>query len=201
MTASRRNDAVVCLSRLQLTNSGSLVTAGLRVLEAEDGVRSSIGSVTVPFGICVEPSNVNAGGHSCPYRMRCLGCSHFRTDPSYLPELHEYLSQLLMTRERLLAATDDEIEPWARHAAMPDDEEVERVRHLIRRCQTELDQLGPEEHEEIERCVAQARNAPAQVTQSVPVQLQRRVRTAEPSLFPGTTERLRIPPADTGVVR
>jgi hypothetical protein len=112
MTHARRRDAVLRLSRLQLTSTGSLVTAGLRVLESEDGLRSQVGSVAVPFGMCTEPSNVQAGGHSCPYRMRCLGCNHFRTDPSYLPELGEYLTQLLVSKERLHAA-GDQIEPWA----------------------------------------------------------------------------------------
>jgi hypothetical protein len=33
-----------------------------------------------PFGTCSEPSNVQAGGNACPYRFRCAGCDHFRTD-------------------------------------------------------------------------------------------------------------------------
>ena len=44
--------------------------------------------------------------HACPYRFRCAGCDHFRTDVSYLPDLHAYLDDLLRNRERLLASTD-----------------------------------------------------------------------------------------------
>jgi integrase len=41
-------------------------------------------SVSVPFGNCTEPSNVKAGGSSCPIRFQCSGCSFYRPDPSYL---------------------------------------------------------------------------------------------------------------------
>jgi hypothetical protein len=44
-------------------------------------------SVSVPFGNCTEPSNVNAGGGACPIRFQCAGCSFYRPDPSYLPAL------------------------------------------------------------------------------------------------------------------
>jgi hypothetical protein len=64
--------------------------------------RRAIGEVAVPFGTCAEPFNVKAGGHACPYRFRCTGCDHFRTDASYLPDLHTYLDDLLRNRERLL---------------------------------------------------------------------------------------------------
>ena len=61
--------------------------------------RRMIGEVVVPFGICTEPSNVKAGGHACPFRFRCAGCDHFRTDVSYLPDLHTYLDDLLRNRK------------------------------------------------------------------------------------------------------
>ena len=44
-------------------------------------------SVSVPFGNCTEPSNVNAGGGACPIRFQCAGCGFYRPDPSYLPAL------------------------------------------------------------------------------------------------------------------
>lgn len=85
-----------------------------------------------------EPSNVAACGGACPLRFRCVGCYHFSTDVSYLPELHAYLDDLLCMRERLrsMAEADD----WARAEASPSDEEIRRVRHLIQRA-TEDDQL------------------------------------------------------------
>ena len=54
--------------------------------------------------MCTEPSNVKAGGGACPYKYVCTGCGHFRSDPSYLPELKSYLQQLLADRERVHAA-------------------------------------------------------------------------------------------------
>jgi len=193
LTHARRRDAVTRLSQLQLASTGSLVAAGLRVLQPEEGLRGEVGSVAVPFGMCVEPSNVQAGGHSCPFRMRCVGCAHFRTDPSYLPDLNEYLAQLLVSRERLLATK--ELEPWARESAMPSDAEVKRVRHLIRRCEKELESLTPAERDEIERCIAVVRGGRAGATQAVPLQLLGIVRLNEPDIFPASFERLR---ADAG---
>ena len=66
--------------------------------------RRAVGEVSVPFGICREPSNVAAAGRACPFRFRCIGCDHFRADASSLPELTAYLDDLLRTRERLTAA-------------------------------------------------------------------------------------------------
>ena len=72
----------------------------------------------------------------------CTGCGHFRSDPSYLPELKSYLQQLLADKERLHAATD--LQPWARAHAAPPDEQVSQVRELIRRIEADLD--NPQRH-------------------------------------------------------
>jgi hypothetical protein len=77
-----------------------------KALLDHEHTRMRIGQVAVPFGTCVEPSNVKAHGHACPFRFRCLGCDHFRTDPSYLPDLRTYLDKLLHDRERVTAATE-----------------------------------------------------------------------------------------------
>ncbi|ELS58965.1 putative transposase [Streptomyces viridochromogenes Tue57] len=63
--------------------------------------RRAVGEVTAPYGVCTEPSNLADGGHDCPVRFRCVGCGHFRTDISYLPDLEAYLVDLLRNRERL----------------------------------------------------------------------------------------------------
>ena len=98
------------------------------------------------FGRCSEPSNVSAGGGQCPLRFRCLGCEHFSTDVSYLPELRGYLDDLLRTRERLQAmATADD---WAKREAMPSEEEIARLRRLIRRVSENLESLTPGEQAE-----------------------------------------------------
>jgi hypothetical protein len=118
-------------------------------------IRRSIGEVAVPFGVCAEPSNVKAGGTACPYRFRCAGCDHFRTDVSYLPDLQAYLDDLLRNRERVLAATD--IDRWARAEAMPSAQEITRIRRLITRIQGDVDQLTADERAEIGKAVTAIR--------------------------------------------
>ena len=66
-----------------------------RTPNASLSVRSRSRSASAP-----SPSNVQASGGACPFRFRCLGCGHFRSDPSYLPELRDYLDTLLRDRER-----------------------------------------------------------------------------------------------------
>jgi hypothetical protein len=63
-----------------------------------------------------------------------VGCGRFRTDPSYLPEFRGYLVSLLQARERIRSALD--LDEWARTEAMPSDEEITRLRQLIRRPRT-----------------------------------------------------------------
>ena len=89
-----------CSSTGTATGSGAQAQA---LLDSEHA-RRAVGEVAVPFGVCAEPSNVKAGGSACPYRFRCAGCDHFRTDVSYLPDLQAYLDDLLRNRERVLAS-------------------------------------------------------------------------------------------------
>lgn len=56
-------------------------------------------SVAVPFGNCIEPSNVKAGGQACPIRFQCAGCGFYRPDPSYVPAIEEHLNSLRADRE------------------------------------------------------------------------------------------------------
>jgi hypothetical protein len=117
----------------------------------------AVGQVAVPFGVCSEPSNVKAGGGACPFGFRCLGCGHFRTDPSYLPELRDYLDSLLQARERIRAARD--LDDWARAEATPSDEEITRLRQLIRRPGHDLSQLGEADRRQIIQAVQVVRAA------------------------------------------
>ncbi|MEU7225276.1 hypothetical protein [Streptomyces chrestomyceticus] len=74
-------------------------------------------------------------------RFRCLGCDHFSTDASYLPDLQAHLADLLRSRERLMSAF--EADDWARAQATPSQEETRRVRRLIDRVQSDLDDRTP----------------------------------------------------------
>lgn len=147
VTEKRTRAAVDKLISHQFDRHGNRVWTEARRLLDHEHARLRIGQVSVPYGICVEPSNVKAGGHGCPFRFRCVGCDHFRTDPSYLPELRTYLDSLLRDRERLAAATD--LDDWARTEATPSEEEIKRIRTLIRRVETDLDGLTDDERTQI----------------------------------------------------
>ena len=187
ITGARRHEAVSRLARMRVNNLGGFLEISVRTGSREESNRASIGATAVPFGQCVEPANVQSGGHSCPYRMRCLGCSHFRTDPSYLPDLREYLTQLLVSRERLNAETGN-LESWAVEAAKPRPEEIERVRHLIRRCEEALTNLMPAEREEIDGYINQLRRSRGSMSNAVPLTLSKTVRVSDPDLAPAGPE-------------
>jgi len=151
----RRREAVDRVAVLQFDRHGNRIWRTAQQLLESEHTRRAIGEVAVPFGMCAEPSNVKAGGNACPFRFRCVGCDHFRTDVSYLPDLQVYLDDLLRNRERLLAATD--IEPWAQAEAMPSQDEIIRVRRLIARVHTGLDELTADERAQADAAVATVR--------------------------------------------
>ena len=152
---TRRREAVDRVAAMQFDRHGNRIWRTAQQLLDSEHTRRAIGEVAVPFGVCAEPSNVQAGGNACPFRFRCTGCDHFRTDVSYLPDLNAYLDDLLRNRERVLAATD--IDEWARAEAMPSDQEITRVRRLIARVQTGLEDLTADERTHIDTAVATVR--------------------------------------------
>lgn len=56
--------------------------------------RRGLSRVAVPYGGCVEPTNVQAGGSGCPIRFQCASCDFFRPDPSHLPALEQEIHDL-----------------------------------------------------------------------------------------------------------
>ena len=175
----RRREAVDRVAAMQFDRHGNRTWRGAQQLLDSEHARRAIGEVAVPFGVCIEPSNIQAGGKACPFRFRCAGCDHFRTDVSYLPDLQAYLDDLLRNRERLLAARD--LDDWARTEAMPSDEEISRIRRLIARISAGLDELTPEQRQQVERAVTVVRRHRT-VTLGMP-----RVRHALPDLRPERT--------------
>jgi len=152
---ARRREAVDRLVALQFDRHGNRIWRDAKTLLDSEHARRAVGEVVVPFGVCAEPSNVKAGGSACPYRFRCVGCDHFRTDASYLPDLHAYLDDLLRNRERVRAAVD--IDGWARTEATVSDEEITRIRRLIARISGDLAALTPAERAQVEQAVATVR--------------------------------------------
>jgi hypothetical protein len=152
---TRRREAVDRVTAMQFDRHGNRIWRQAQALLDSEHARRAVGEVAVPFGVCAEPSNVKAGGGACPFRFRCAGCDHFRTDISYLPDLHAYLDDLLRTRERLLATTD--LDQWARAEAMPSEEEIRRIRRLIDQISHGLDELEPEQREQLQQAVTVVR--------------------------------------------
>jgi integrase len=152
----RRRAAVDSVTTLSFDRHGNRLWHEAHALLDSEHTRYAIGEVAVPYGRCSEPSNVAAGGGSCPIRFRCAGCDHFRTDVSYLPDLQGYLDDLLRTRERLAAALDG-VDDWARADATPTDEEITRIRGLITRVKDDVAELSQTERAQIDEAVAVVR--------------------------------------------
>jgi hypothetical protein len=173
--AERRREAVDKVARHQFNRHGDHLWRDAEALLDAERTRRAIGEVAVPYGMCTEPTNIQAGGGSCPYRFRCVGCDHFRTDVSYLPDLKAYLHDLLQDRERVLAAV--ELEQWAKTEAMASHAEIRRLQDLIHRVEQHLGELAPEQRAEIDNATAVVRQARQVVNLGVP-----RVRPSNPDL-------------------
>jgi integrase len=176
---TRRRDAVDRVAAMQFDRHGNRIWRQAQALLDSEHARRAIGEVAVPFGVCAEPSNIKAGGGACPFRFRCAGCDHFRTDVSYLPDLHAYLDDLLRTRERLLATS--ELDDWARAEATPSDDEIGRIRRLVTRISSGLDELPADHRDHVQQAVATVRRHRS-VMLGMP-----RVRQALPDLRPERT--------------
>jgi integrase len=187
ITTRRRRDAIDRLGPLQIDAGGQAVRPGLTTLADTQALREQVGQVAVPFGICTEPTNVAAGGGSCPFRHRCTGCEYFRTDPSYTSELRAYLTQLLADRERLTAAVPALAE-WARRDAAPSSEEVDAVRRLVRANDEALTGLDEQDRHVVEEAIATIRAHRAHLAATFPPHLRGLTRQNAPVLFP-TIER------------
>ncbi len=183
VTDKRKRKAVDQLAALQLDRNGDRTRRTVERLLDSEVLRDAVGQVAVPFGICREPTNVKAHGQACPFRHQCFGCTHFRTDPSFLADLRGYLSRLLADRERLRAALP-ELDEWARNAAIPSAAEIDAVRRIIDRCQDLLADLPGDERAVVAESIAVLRAGRAQLDTTVPVRFLGVVGSPAPRLFP-----------------
>ncbi|MFG3545681.1 tyrosine-type recombinase/integrase [Streptomyces clavifer] len=70
VSQGRRRDAVDRVVVLQFDRNGTRVWRKAQsLLDSSEHVRRAIGEVSVPYGVCQEPSNVAAGGQSCLARF------------------------------------------------------------------------------------------------------------------------------------
>lgn len=153
----RRREAVQRVTTMQFDRHGNRIWRQAKAMLDSEHTRRAVGEVAVPYGGCSEPSNVAAGGDDCPIRFRCIGCGHFSSDVSFLPDLQAYHDDLLRNRERLLATID--ADDWAKTEAMPSEQEITRIRRLINRMKADLDDLSEEERAQIEEAVTVVRQA------------------------------------------
>lgn len=182
----RARHAVETLAPLQIDRHGNRTTPLVDQLASSERLRRQVGQIAVPLGLCTEPSNVKARGHGCEYRYRCIGCEHFRTDPSNQAELREYLHQLLASRERLAAAVP-QLADWARREATPSDEEITALRQLIRRNEQIIDELEPADRAAVLEAIATTRRLRAQLKVTIPDRFKGIIRPARPTLIPRPT--------------
>lgn len=120
--------------------------------------------VAVPMGKCSEPTNVRAGGQSCPIRYQCASCPHFESDPSYLPDLRAYADDLRRQREAMLAA---DAADWATDGL---SRQIDVIAGHIRVHEQLLASLPSDERAVIQDASATVRKA----RQSIPVAFGRR---------------------------
>jgi len=149
--AGHRRRAAEVGRKALFDSQGRRLMRGLEQLAEAERARMALGSLAVPYGACVEPANVASMGGACKFMHKCLGCKHFRTDLSHLPALEAYERQLVAACERLSAEAEvDGLERWARQAALPSQEEIDRVRYLIGRIREAMGELAPEERAELQ---------------------------------------------------
>lgn len=97
VSLTRKRAAVTIMSRYVHDHTGTPTHGPASATEYE------LRSVSVPFGNCIEPSNVKAGGKQCPIRFQCAGCGFYRPDPSYLPAIEDHIHALKADRETAAA--------------------------------------------------------------------------------------------------
>jgi hypothetical protein len=161
----RRREAVDKVARMRFDRHGNRIWRETEQILDSERLRHGLGEVAVPYGRCSEPTNVQAGGGQCPIRFRCLGCEHFSSDISYLPDLEAYLADLLRNRERIASMTT--ADEWAKVEAMPSQQEIDRVRRLIRSVKEDLGSLTEAEQTQIREAIAVVRRT-RQVVLGIP---------------------------------
>jgi integrase len=138
----RKREAIKIMSQYVHDRTGSAVpTTG-----STGGYQ--LASVAVPFGNCIEPSNVKAGGKSCPIRFQCSGCGFYRPDPSYLPAIEEHINSLRADKETAAAMDVDDF--VARNLS----EQADAFARVADTMRAELASLPDTERAEVERASA-----------------------------------------------
>ena len=115
-------------------------------------------SVAVPFGNCIEPSNVKAGGKACPIRFQCAGCGFYRPDLSYIPAIEEHINSLAADREIAMAM---DAAPFVVDNLQA---QIDAFRNMLDVMRESLNRLDAERRDEVEQASSVLRKARAGAT-------------------------------------
>jgi hypothetical protein len=148
VTLKRKRQAVDTMRHMVVDRSGNAAPVGSTTVY-------EIGSVAVPYGNCIEPSNVKAGGQACPIRFQCSGCGFYRPDPSYLPAIDQHINNLKAERETAIAMDADD---FVIRNFTDQIDAFDQVRTKMREA---LNRLDPEERQHIENASTVLRRARA----------------------------------------
>ena len=105
------------------------------------------------YGNCTEPSNVKAGGKSCPIRFQCSGCGFYRPDPSYLAAIEQQVAQLRADRAVAQAA---DVASWVVDNL---DEQIKSYDRIAATMTKMLDSMPPEQRTAVESACSDLRKA------------------------------------------
>jgi hypothetical protein len=148
ITADRKRSAIETVGRLAVDQNG--VPAPI-----SNAAAYQMRSVAVPFGNCIEPSNVKAGGKACPIRFQCAGCGFYRPDPSYIPAIEEHINSLAADRE-IASAMD--AAPFVIDNL---NAQIDAFRNVLDVMRQALDRLDAGQRDQVEQASAVLRKARA----------------------------------------
>ncbi len=141
VTAKRKREAIRSL-RLEVVDRTGAAAA------APSPAAYELRSVAAPFGNCLEPTNVKAGGGACPIRFQCSGCGYYRADPSYIPAIEDHVQALRADRERAAAMG---VDPFVLRNL---SDQIQAYQHVLESMRDRLAAAGDDERQEIEDAAA-----------------------------------------------
>lgn len=144
VSLKRKRQAISIMSRYVHDRTGAPRPAP----GSESAGRYELTSVAVPFGNCIEPSNVKAGGKQCPIRFQCAGCGFYRPDPSYLPAIEDHINALKADTETARALDVDDF--VLRNLT----DQADAFSHVATAMRDRLHDLDDNDRAEIERASA-----------------------------------------------
>jgi len=137
VTLNRKRHAVEKMRSLVVDHTGTSAPAA-------SATAYELRSVAVPYGNCIEPSNVKAGGQACPIRFQCAGCGFYRPDPSYLPAIDHHILSLKATREKAVAMAADNF------VVRNLNDQISAFDRVRTKMREQLQDMHPEDRQQIE---------------------------------------------------